>query len=89
LQSRKALWNRINSLWIKNYPAALRFFKEVLVENPSETMVTALIEDGMFEAGIMDGPAIFGAMLWNPGHDADYYMKFISNDYYSKMKIIN
>jgi hypothetical protein len=89
LHSRKALWNRVNSRWIKNYPAALRFFNEILAEKPRETMVTALIEDGMFEAGIMDGPAIFGAMLWNPSHDADYYMRFISNDYYSKMKIIN
>ena len=87
LEDRMALWNYNNALWIKNYPEALRFFQEVLAENPKETMITVLIEDAMFEAQIQDGPALFGAMLWNPDKDKDYYMKYVANDYFRQLKM--
>ena len=86
LEDRMNLWTQSNSLWQKNYPQALRFFNEILALNPKETMVTALIEDSMFEAGIQEGPALFGAMLWNPHKDKDHYMKYVSNNYYRQLK---
>jgi hypothetical protein len=87
LEDRMNLWTHSNLLWQKNYPQVLRFFNEVLALDPKETMVTALIEDSMFEAGIQDGPALFGAMLWNPNKDKDHYMKYVSNNYYRQLKL--
>ncbi len=87
LNDRMSLWNHSNSLWLKNYPEALRFFTEVLSVGSAETMVTALIEDCMFEAGIQDGAALLAAIMWNPCRDKDYYMSFVANDYYRRLKL--
>lgn len=86
LEERMNSWTRSNLLWLKNYPHVLHFFKEILSLNPKETMVTTLIEDSMFEAGIQSGPALFAAMLWNPDRDKDFYTRYISNNYYRQIK---
>jgi hypothetical protein len=66
LEERQARWDRVNSLWLKNFPDALAFYRNILECNPSKITVTGLIEDGMFEQKIQISVALFGEMLWNP-----------------------
>lgn len=66
---RQPFWDRINALWLANYPMAVRFYREILDCNPPAFTATALIEDGMFEESIQPSVAILAETLWNPRRD--------------------
>jgi hypothetical protein len=66
---RQPFWDRINALWLANYPMAVRFYREILDCNPPSFTATALIEDGLFEEKIQPSVAILAETLWNPRRD--------------------
>ncbi len=68
LYVRQPEWDGINSAWLRRYPLAARFYREVLAVNP-HVLATGLVEDGLFEAKIQPSVALFGEMLWNPYRD--------------------
>lgn len=65
LALRQNEWDRINAHWFENYPAAARFYREMLDVNPAMT-VAGLVEDGLFEEAISPSVALFAETLWNP-----------------------
>jgi len=83
----QALNSKFNALWLRNYPEVLKFYREVLAENPRETQVTCLFEDGTLESAIQPSIALLGAILWNPYREPDFYHRFFDNDFYYKTKI--
>lgn len=71
LAARQGEWNGINSLWLRHYPLAARFYRELLEVN-NNILSTALVEDGMLDGRIQSSVALFAEMLWNPRQsDAD------------------
>ena len=69
LRDRQPYWDRVNDLWLANYPVAARFYREILDCGPPRTTVTALVEDGLFEARIQPSVALFAETVWNPSRD--------------------
>ncbi len=69
-REKEKLWKYIDAYWVKNAKYAYDVFKALRRSNP-DTMVTALIEDGMFEEEIHKSAAIFAGMLWDTESDVD------------------
>ena len=82
-RERQARWDLVNTLWLQNYPEALRFFAEVRDCTSSKMSVLGLVEDGLFEEKIQLSVALFAEMLWNPHRDAKGVLKGATNPYYS------
>lgn len=70
LYARQSEWNGVNAAWLRHYPLAARFYREVLAVNP-RLLSTGLVEDGMFEAKIQPGVSLLAEMLWNPNRPDD------------------
>lgn len=83
----QALNSKFNMLWFRNYPEVLKLYREVLAENPRETQVTCLFEDGTLEYAIQPSIALLSAILWNPYREPDFYHRFFDNDFYHKTQI--
>ncbi|MDD3926311.1 MAG: hypothetical protein PHT33_06610 [bacterium] len=66
LEERQPRWDRVNELWIKNFPIAASFYREILQASPAGMTVVGLVEDGMFEEAIQISTALFAETLWNP-----------------------
>lgn len=66
--ARQGEWNAVNAAWLRHYPLAARFYREVLAVNP-RVLATGLVEDGLFDAKIQPSVALFAEMLWNPYRD--------------------
>ena len=66
LSERRARWNKVNKLWLDNYPLAMEYYRKMLDCNLLKMTVTGLIEDGLFEEEIPISAAIFAETLWNP-----------------------
>lgn len=69
LTARQGEWNAVNDQWLRYFPLAARFYREVLATNP-HVLATGLVEDGLFEARIQPSVSLFAETLWNP-HQAD------------------
>ncbi len=67
-REKAKVWKYIDAYWIKNASYAHNAIKRLVSANQS-TLVTGLIEDGMFEEEIHSSAAIFAEMLWNPHRD--------------------
>jgi len=66
LLDRSGLWEGSNQQWYRLFPCAARFYREILATGPQSTLVTGLVEDGIFEEAIQSGVALFAETLWNP-----------------------
>ena len=82
LKERQPRWDYVNAKWVENYPAALRFFREIRDTTSAPICVVGLIEDGLFEEGIQPSAALLGEMLWNPGRDDKDMLNAALSPYY-------
>ncbi|MCL6629643.1 MAG: hypothetical protein K6U00_08605 [Armatimonadetes bacterium] len=82
LQERQPLWDQVNTLWLRNYPYAARFYREILNCKPTSMTVTGLIEDGLLEEAIQISVAIFGETIWNPYRDDSEILELAFSPYY-------
>lgn len=80
-EGRKARWDKMNQMWIRRFPLAQSFYREILKTCPKMT-VTGLIEDGLFERQIQPSVALFAHTLWNPGCASDELLKQSLSPYY-------
>lgn len=69
-EEKKKLWKYVNAYWIKNAKYAYDMVK-LLKEANENTMITALIEDGMFEEQIYFGAALYAEMMWDAENSVD------------------
>jgi hypothetical protein len=65
LQARQAEWDTVNAAWLRHYPLAARFYRDILAVNP-RVLATGLVEDGLFDEAIQPSVALFAETLWNP-----------------------
>lgn len=64
---RQARYRYLDQAWLRLYPQAARFYREILEESrPPRMTVTGLVEDAVFEAGIPLSVALFAQTLWDP-----------------------
>lgn len=83
LGRRQERWNKVNTGWLKHYPSAARFYREILECKIPGMTVLALVEDGMFEEVIQISVAIFAQTVWNPYRKDDKILRLAMSPYYS------
>lgn len=81
-EQRQPTWDVQNGLWMANYPAVVRLFREVLAAGPRRVTATALIEDGMLEETIQPAAALFANLLWDPDADPALLPRLAHSSYY-------
>jgi len=57
----------LQALWIKN----ARYARDMIAPMPSDSIVTCLVEDGMFEEYVNYPTALYAALLWDPDRPVD------------------
>jgi hypothetical protein len=82
---RQPRWDFVNSVWLKNYQEALRFYREVRESTSSRMSVLAVIEDGYFEEKIQISVALFAEMIWNPRRNSNEVLELASSPYYKEI----
>ena len=85
-RERQPRWDFVNSLWLQNYPEALRFYQEVRGCTSSKMTVLGLIEDGLFEEKIQLSAALFAEMIWNPRRSSKDVLEQATNPYYAEIE---
>ncbi len=84
LEQIQPRWDRVNSLWIRNYPYAVRFYRQMLETAGGYMSVSALIEDGLLEERIQPSAALFAETLWDPFQEAEDLLAKAYSPYYSQ-----
>ena len=69
-EEKEALWNYVDAWWLKNADYAYSTVK-LLQQCNENTLITALVEDGMLESRIHLATALFAEMLWDTQLTAD------------------
>lgn len=70
LKEKRKLWKYVSAYWLKNAGYAHEMVK--CLKNANENvLITALIEDGMFEEKIFFPAALYAEMLWDMGESTD------------------
>lgn len=82
LRERQPRWDKVNNLWLNNYPLACRFYREILNCSPAGMTVSGLVEDGMFEEAIQLSVALFAQTIWNPHRDEQEIVQLAMSPYY-------
>lgn len=84
LTERQPRWDYANSQWMRNYPIAASFYREILGCSPSKMSVTGLIEDGMFEETIQPSVGLFAETIWNPYREDSEILALALSPYYRR-----
>jgi hypothetical protein len=85
LAQRQPRWDMVNALWLQHYPAAAKFYREILDKKPAGMLVAGLVEDGMFEEAIQPSVALFAQTLWNPYQSDSEILDLALSPYYRNM----
>jgi len=83
LAQRQPRWDYINTLWLRNYPLAARFYREML-ETVGSIAAWGLIEDGILEEAIQPSVALFAQTMWNPKRSDDEILRSAMSPYYQQ-----
>ena len=62
-------WKYFQAYWLKNGDKAYEMIKAMEKSKEGRLMITALVEDGMFEKNLMFPVALYSEMLWNTKSD--------------------
>ena len=68
-ERKRRIWRYIQACWLANADKAHEMVKRICRLKGGDTLILALVEDGMFEKNIMFPVALYSEMLWNS--DAD------------------
>ncbi len=82
LAERQPRWDRMNSLWLKNYTLMAKFYRGILGCNPPGMIVTGLLEDGLLEEKIQLSASLFAQIIWNPQRDDLDLLQHAMSPYY-------
>jgi len=82
LKARQPRWDYVNTRWVQDYPAALRFLREIRASTSAPVTVVGLIDDGLFEEEIQLSAALLGEMLWNARRDEKDILSAALTPYY-------
>lgn len=63
------IWRYVQAYWLRNADKAYEMIKLMQKESSGNTLITALVEDGMFETKLCYPVALFGQMLWDTDSD--------------------
>ena len=77
------LWKIVQGNWLKNAKYAKTLVSDI-AKNGKESIVQALVEDGMFENKIMFPVAMYAELLWNPERDTGELVETVAKSPFVK-----
>ena len=66
---KKKAWKYFQAYWLKNGDKAYEMIKAMQTAKEGKLLITALVEDGMFEENLMFPVALYSEMLWDGNAD--------------------
>ncbi len=82
LEELQPRWDFANTAWLRNYPLAMRFYREILACGSPRMLVAGLVEDGLFEEAIQPSVALFAQTIWNPNRPEAEVLDRAMSPYY-------
>lgn len=70
-KEKHKIWKYIQAYWISN----AKYVKEKVEKLNADTLVAALVEDGLFDKKVWYPAALYAEILWNPKKDIDEILK--------------
>lgn len=64
-EEKRAIWKYVQAYWMRNAEAARTIIRQLTNQSGGETMISALVEDGMLEEKIWFPVALYAQMLWD------------------------
>ena len=65
IERKKRIWRYIQACWLANADKAHEMVREICRLKDGDTVILALVEDGMFEENVMYPVALYSEMLWD------------------------
>ena len=62
---KRKIWKYLQAYWLTNSDKVYEMIKTMASAKNGDLVVTALVEDGMFEENIMFPVALYSEMLWD------------------------
>jgi hypothetical protein len=75
---KRKIWKYLQAYWLVNADKAQAMIKEMVDAKNGDLVVTALVEDGMFEESIMYPVALYAEMLWNVNAPTEQLMSEVA-----------
>ena len=75
---KRKIWRYLQAYWLTHADFALDAIREMVDAKDGELMLTALVEDGMFEENIMYPVALYSEMLWDAGGEINRMMSEVA-----------
>ena len=69
MERKSRIWHFVQAYWLRNADKASEMIRLIQEQNNGDALVTALVEDAMFEKKLYFPVALFGAMLWEKEYD--------------------
>jgi len=69
VQRKKDIWRVVQAYWLRNAAYAHEMIRLLAAEGNQDKCITALVEDGAFEAQLPYPVALWAQMLWNPAQN--------------------
>lgn len=69
MNRKESIWRYVQAYWLKNADKAYEMIRLMQKETDGNVLITALVEDSMFEQKLYYPVALFGEMLWAPERD--------------------
>ncbi|MBQ8893527.1 MAG: hypothetical protein IJ043_03865 [Clostridia bacterium] len=66
---KSKIWRYLQAYWLTNADKVLEMIKAMAEAKQGDLLITALVEDGMFEENIMFPVALYSEMLWDCNAD--------------------
>jgi len=68
-EEKKELWKYVQAYWLRNADVALDTIKQMTDGRNGNLVISALVEDGMFDKNIWYPIALYAEMLWSVDKD--------------------
>jgi hypothetical protein len=75
---KRKIWRYLQAFWLIHADYALEAIRRMARAKNGELMLTALVEDGMFEENIMYTVALHSEILWDCEADLDTLMSEVA-----------
>ena len=75
---KRRIWKYLQAFWLINSDKALEMMRQLSELKNGELMVTALVEDGMFEENMMFAVALYAEILWDTNSLVDDLMSNVA-----------
>ena len=77
-QDKEKIWNFVTSYWLENASYAGSLMRRITKNTKGDAVVTALVEDGMFEYKIPLPVALMAELMWDSSQPVEQLLRLVA-----------